>query len=633
MPFKRLLIDQLRLDTTMKDPLTTLTDNAAVNGAACMAMPATSPASVTACTSPAKLTGAQLVIKLLEQEGVRHVFGIPGGSNLPLYDALSASVIQHILARHEQGAGFMAQGMARVTGKPEVCFASSGPGATNLITAVADANMDSIPLVAITGQVPRHLIGTDAFQEVDTVSLMKPITKFCCQADSADELRRLIPEAFRIARSGRPGPVAIDIPKDVQLQTLSEAGLSAASDEASAFMKGLPLSNGAASAIKVLSSPAVHTNTVADLLASIDSAQKPLLMVGAGVIRSQASDALQCFVERRHIPVVHTLHGLGALPSTHAMSLGMMGMHAARSTNQLLDECDLLIGLGVRFDDRATGLASAFCPQADIIHVDIDSSEFGKIITPTWAIHADVGDLLRALNSEDVEVVDTKKTLWLQRVSQLQSSAEKTVNHQRSLQNPCQAIETIARYADSSALVTTDVGQHQMWVAQAFPLQFAGQLITSGGLGTMGFGLPAAIGCALAQPKSVLCFTGDGSLMMNLQELATMAELDLNIKVIVFNNGHLGMVRQQQQLFYQQNYQAIEFKQQTNFVLAANSMGVPGIDLQHCQHPEASLHEALNSAGPCLINLPISEEEMVFPMVPPGGANSDMIDAGSGEIR
>jgi acetolactate synthase-1/2/3 large subunit len=550
-----------------------------------------------------RLSGSQLIIRLLERQGITHIAGIPGGANLPMYDSLVGSNIKHVLARHEQGAGFIAQGMARVTGQAQVCFASSGPGASNLITAVADANLDSVPLIAITGQVPQQMIGTDAFQEIDTFGLMLPITKHNWVVRSAEELLQVIPEAFSIALSGRPGPVSIDVPKDVQNQLIDvtewpEPGVA-------------------------IPAPDFDVQEVEAMLAKIREAHRPVLMIGGGIVYSGASALLREFAEKLDIPTVQTFMGLGILPADHRLSLGMLGMHGARYTNYILEECDMLIGLGVRFDDRATGKVEAFCPNAEIVHVDIDQSEIGKIKNPVLSILADVGEVLTIAN-EQLEAVE--RPLWQQRVEQLKEAHPLILDGSDELFRPYGAIKKVASMLDDSANISTDVGQHQMWVAQAYPINRPRQWVSSGGLGTMGFGLPAAIGIALAQPdQKSICFSGDGSIMMNIQELATAAEENLDVKIIILNNGHLGLVRQQQTLFYDKNLSSVKFQQGVNFGLTAQSMGVKGIDLGQSDDPEADLREALLEHGPCVINIPISETEMVYPMVAPGGANRDMI--------
>lgn len=550
-----------------------------------------------------RMSGSQLLIKLLERQGITHISGVPGGANLPMYDALTGSSIRHVLARHEQGAGFIAQGMARVTGRAQVCFASSGPGASNLITAVADARLDSVPLIAITGQVSQALIGTDAFQEIDTFGLMLPITKHNWMVRSAEELLEVIPRAFEIALSGRPGPISIDIPKDVQNQMIE--------------VDGLPEPG------RREANPQFDAQLVESMLRRIRSSRRPILMVGGGVVYAGASAALVEFAEQLDLPTVQTFMGLGILRNDHPLSLGMLGMHGAPYTNLVLEECDLVIGLGVRFDDRATGKVAGFCPRAEIIHVDIDPGEINKIVRPVLSIRADVGEVLEAANAM---LEQGSRPIWRKRVAQLKASHPLILDGEDDLFRPYGAIKSVAAILDDSVNITTDVGQHQMWVAQAYPFNRAGQWISSGGLGTMGFGLPAAIGMALAQPeRKVVCFTGDGSLMMNIQELATAAEHQLDIKVIILNNQHLGLVRQQQSLFYDKNLSAVQFQQTVDFALAARAMGFKGIDLGASDNPLEELESALMAHGPCVINLPISETEMVFPMVAPGGANRDMI--------
>ncbi|MBI3786203.1 MAG: biosynthetic-type acetolactate synthase large subunit, partial [Deltaproteobacteria bacterium] len=464
-----------------------------------------------------KTTGARLVTRLLERQGISIVAGIPGGANLPLYDALYSSNLRHVLARHEQGAGFIAQGMARATGNAAICFGTSGPGATNLLTAIADAKLDSIPLVAITGQVPQAMIGSDAFQEIDTYGLTIPITKHNYLVRSAAELLEVIPDAFRIALSGRPGPVVIDIPKDVQNEALDIDSLP----DPGRATPAQPPTEG-------------DVRRSADL---IEAAQRPLLLIGAGVIAANGTAELRRLAEQTSIPVAATLLGLGAMPTDHPLFLGMVGMHAARYTNLLLEECDLLIAVGMRFDDRATGKVAAFCPHAKIIHVDIDASEIGKIKQPFLGIEADAKEWLRAVTPL---VGASPRRDWRQHVDAVRREHPLITPGDDDPLQPYGIIRHAAALAGDDAIITSDVGQHQMWVAQAYPFSRPRQWLTSGGLGTMGFGLPAAIGAALAEPdRPVLCFSGDGSLLMNVQELDTAAEEGANVKIILLNNGHL----------------------------------------------------------------------------------------------
>jgi acetolactate synthase-1/2/3 large subunit len=550
------------------------------------------------------LSGAQIVVRLLERQGVRRLCGIPGGAILPFYDALSqSSLIDHVLARHEQGAGFMAQGMARATGEAAVCLASSGPGATNLITAIADAKLDSIPLVAITGQVPKSMIGTDAFQEVDTYGLSIPITKHNFLVGSAEELLDVIPLAFRLALSGRPGPVLIDIPKDVQNQRV----------EVGAWPEP-----GVADPV-----PAPAAELVAAAAAMINAAERPLLYLGGGVVHSGAAAQAVAFAEKASLPSVMTLMALGAMPVDHPLSLGMLGMHGARCTNFALDECDLLIAVGARFDDRATGKVAAFCPQAKIIHIDIDPSELDKIKTAHVGIQGDVKAVLELLAPQ---VKTDLRKRWLERVAELKVAHPLRMPGIEDPRTHYGLIRAVADCLDDEATIATDVGQHQMWVAQAYPLRRARQWLTSGGLGTMGFGLPAAIGAALAEPqRTVVCFSGDGSILMNVQELATAAEEDANVKVVLMNNSSLGLVFQQQTMFYGERIFASKYKGVPDFMKVAEGFGWQTLDLDQADDPVAALGKALTTRGPMLIHASIDMREQVLPMVAPGAANKDMI--------
>jgi acetolactate synthase I/II/III large subunit len=551
-----------------------------------------------------KLNGAQIIVGLLEREGIRTVAGIPGGAILPFYDALSQSTsIRHVLARHEQGAGFIAHGMARASGKPAVCLASSGPGATNLLTAIADAKLDSIPIVCITGQVPKGMIGTDAFQEVDTYGLSIPITKHNYLVRDARELLTVLPEAFRLAASGRPGPVLIDVPKDVQTQIIEFAEWPAP-----AGVPGRPRGDEA---------------LIAKAAAMIDMADRPVLYLGGGVIQSGAAAAAIELAEKASLPTTMTLMALGAMPIDHPLALGMLGMHAARCTNMVLEECDLLIALGARFDDRATGKVAAFCPNAKIIHIDIDEAELDKIKTANIGIVGDVAAVLARLLPR---VCAVPRVEWLDRVGELKRDFPLQMPDVDNPRSHYGLIRAVANCLDEDAIVTTDVGQHQMWVAQAYPLRRPRQWLTSGGLGTMGFGFPAAIGAALAEPeRTVVCFSGDGSFLMNIQELATVAEENLNVKIVLMNNNALGLVHQQQSLFYGKRLFASKFAGAPDFVRIAEGFGVRAVDLGQSDSPQALLDEVLHTRGPCLIHAPIDAQQMVFPMVPPGAANREMI--------
>ncbi|WP_306603313.1 acetolactate synthase large subunit [Azonexus sp.] len=552
------------------------------------------------------LTGAQITVRLLERQGIRIVTGYPGGAILPIYDALGQSTaIRHVLARHEQGAGFIAQGMARATGEVAVCMASSGPGATNLLTAIADAKLDSIPLVAITGQVPKAMIGTDAFQEVDTYGLSIPITKHNFLVSSTEELLEVIPRAFAIAASGRPGPVLIDIPKDVQSRAIEVAEWPAAG-----------------CALPAPAAPSVQLEQAAAMIAA---AERPIFYLGGGVIHANAANLAVDLAEKANLPTVMTLMALGAMPVDHPLSLGMLGMHGAPYTNLALDECDLLIAVGARFDDRATGKVAAFCPQAKIIHIDIDPAELDKIKSAHIGIVADVGEALQRLLPL---VSENPRNRWVDRINALKTAHPQPLPDLDNPRSHFGLIRSVAACLDDEAVIATDVGQHQMWVSQAYPLRRARQWLTSGGLGTMGFGVPAAIGAALAQPqRTVVCFTGDGSILMNIQELVTAAEQQVNVKIVLMNNAVLGLVHQQQTLFYGQRLFASEFQAMPDFIGVARALGIAAVDLDQAADPCAALQEAIARPGPCLIHAGIDAAQKVYPMVPPGAANRDMIGA------
>lgn len=551
-----------------------------------------------------KYNGAEIVIKLLENKGVEYISGIPGGFNLPLYDALYKSKIKHILARHEQGAGFIAQGMSRSTNKVGVCFATSGPGVTNLLTAIADAKLDSIPLVAISGQVPLCSIGSDAFQEVDAYGLTIPITKHNFLIRNIHELFNVINEAFKIALEGRPGPVLIDIPKNIQTEIIE--------------LEDFPYN------IEHRDSPIRKTlkgSTLYCMAELINNSKKPIIYAGGGVINSNASNSLYEFAKKSNIPVSLSLMGLGAFPCDDELSLGMLGMHGAPFTNYLLNEADLILALGVRFDDRATGNVEKFCPNASIIHIDIDPSEINKVKTSSLSMVANVDNFIK----EIVPYIDLKaRNSWVQRVKCFKEKY--ALPSYENILHPSNILPFISDKIASDAIITTDVGQHQMWVAQRYPFKRPKTLLTSSGLGTMGFGLPVAIGAALTNTdKTIVCFSGDGSILMNIQELATLSDFDLNVKIIIFNNHHLGLVRQQQELFYNEHYIASHFISNPNFKIIAEGFGIKSCDLADEENPLEKLETILSTKGPYLVNILIEETENVLPMVPPGKSNVEMI--------
>ena len=552
-----------------------------------------------------RLSGAELTIRLLENQGVTHIAGIPGGFNLPLYDALGRhGGIRHILARHEQGAGFIAQGMARVTGKPGVIFATSGPGATNTLTALADARMDSVPLVCITGQVPLSMIGTDAFQEVDIYGMSIPATKHNFIVRSIEELLRVIPEAFSIAAGDRPGPVLVDIPRDVQAAVMDVPELPAPGDPA-------PM-------------PAPEAQALARAAELLNRAKRPLLLLGGGTDSPEASRAVRELMETHRIPAVMSLRGLGAVPRGHELVVGMLGMHGARASNMLVDECDLLMVVGARLGDRATGRLDGFCPKTGIIHVDIDASEVGKLRIPQVGLTADAAQALRAL----MPLLHGKDhSAWLARVAACKAEHGLHFERQEDILSPYGIIRHVADLLDPNAVIATDVGQHQMRVAQAYPFERPRRWLTSGGLGTMGFGLPAAIGASLAEPENVVaCFSGDGSLLMNIQEMATAVENNANIKIILCNNQGLGLVQQQQDLFFNGRLFSSTYATHTDFVSIAKGFGMPAFRLNDEANPQYVLSSALRMRGPCLLEVDMSADEKVFPMVPPGAANNQMIE-------
>jgi acetolactate synthase-1/2/3 large subunit len=548
--------------------------------------------------------GASLLIELLRRQGIDVVAGIPGGANLPLYDAMGRSDLRHILVRHEQAGGFLAQGIARATGSAAACFATSGPGATNLLTAIADAKLDSIPIVAVTGQVPTGLIGTDAFQEVDTYGMSIPATKHNFLVRSAGELLEVVPEAFRVALSGRQGPVLIDLPKDVQQAKIDVPRLP------DAGVADTPLEPDGA--------------VLAAMARMIAASERPLLYVGGGVVASGAEEEVRALSSACGIPVVCTLMGLGIMPPADPGCLGMLGMHGSRATAYAVDRADLLIALGVRFDDRATGAIAGFAPRARVIHLDIDEAEIGKIRRPDLSAGCDVKRALKRLNRL---VARTERPAWRAEIETLRAehSLEADLSETADNGHPGALVRRLAALAPQESVVTVDVGQHQMWAAQWWPVRRPRMFLTSGGLGTMGFSVPAGMGVALARPDSpVIVLTGDGSLLINIQELATIAENGMDMKICVLNNGHLGLVRQQQELFYGERYVASRFDARPDFAAIARGFGIRGCTVR-LPHDEEKLAEAFAEKGPVLLDIEVPETENVYPMVPPGKSNVEAI--------
>ncbi len=552
-------------------------------------------------------TGAHALCEALVREGVDLIFGYPGGAVIPLYDVLTDyPAIRHVLVRHEQWAAHAAEGYARATGKVGVCLATSGPGATNLVTGIADAMLDSTPLVAITGQVGIPMIGKDAFQEVDIIGVTLPITKHSFQIEDVADLPRVVAEAFHLASSGRPGPVLIDIPKSVLVAP------TAPSAPPPVELPGYrPTKFGNMGQIKA----------AARLIAA---AERPVVMAGHGIAISGAINEFRAFVERADLPVAFTLHGLGTLPASHPNAIGYMGMHGHAHVNRAIDGCDLLINIGARFDDRATGRVDAFAPGATVIHVDIDPAEIGKNVKTAVPIVGDARHVLAAL----IEAVrEQRRPEWHAAIAAWRvPPPPATFDPDERTISPFKLIAALRAATGGEAIFTADVGQHQMWAAQWGAYERPERWISSGGAGTMGFGLPAAIGAQLGHPAAeVWAIVGDGGVQMSLPELATIAQEGLPVKVAIFNNGYLGMVRQWQQLFHDRNYSHTPISS-PDFVKLAEAYGIAGLRVSDPAQVHETIASARAIAGPVVIDFRINPEENVYPMVPPGGANSQMIE-------
>ncbi|MGB3307609.1 MAG: biosynthetic-type acetolactate synthase large subunit [Thermomicrobiales bacterium] len=568
----------------------------------------TNPGSLNGASLPAEpevLSGAQITCRSLELEGVTTLFGYPGGAVIPLYDAIASASFHHVLSRFEQWAALEAQAYARVTGDVGVCIVTSGPGATNIVTALADAHLDSIPMVAITGQVSQGLIGRDGFQEVDITGITLPVTKHNYLVRRAEDIAPTIKEAFYLARSGRPGPVLIDIPKDVFI-------------EKTTFQ--YPATTGRRS---------YQPNTVPNMrqvrLAAemIAQARKPLIMAGHGIILSGAQVEFQQFAEKTGIPVIYTLLGLGAMDECHPLSLGMMGMHGHRHVNRALEECDLLVNIGARFDDRATGRLSGFATNAKVIHVDIDPAEIGKNVKTDVPVVGDAKEALRLLIPEVEQRGYREWMAWID--GQRDRVLEAALEDKPEWPEPYAIIKTIAEVTDHEAIVTTDVGQHQMWAAQQIGVRHGDRWVTSGGLGTMGFGLPSAIGAKMGRPDlEVWTVIGDGGFQMSSNELATAVQEDLDINIAIINNGYLGMVRQWQDLFHNHNYSEVRISS-PDFVKLAEAYGATGIRVRTNDDIRPAIEKARSIRGPVVIEFVVEPEANVYPMVAPGASNSEMI--------
>ncbi len=551
--------------------------------------------------------GADIFVESLVEQGVDTIFGYPGGAVLPIYDALyrSNAPFDHVLCRHEQGLIHAAEGYARVTGKPGVVIATSGPGATNLITGITDAMMDSLPMVIFTGQVATRVIGTDAFQEADVIGLTTPITKYNYQVTSLKELPRVIKEAFHIATTGRKGPVVIDIPKNV-----SEEFASGTYDTTVRLPGYQPTTK-------------PNPLQIRRLQEALSTAERPVLLAGAGVLFAEASEELRKFVKKYQLPVVTTLLGLGSFPGSDPLFLGMAGMHGTYTANMAIYECDLLINIGARFDDRLTGAVQHFAPKAKVAHIDIDPAEIGKNITTQIPVVADAKEALNALLKEEVKKKDHQD--WLDHLQKKKAKYPLWYERSKESISPQWLIEQVYRISKGEAIVTTDVGQHQMWAAQFYTFDKPDKWVTSGGLGTMGFGFPAAIGAQLAKPdEMVVAIVGDGGFQMTIQELSVVKERNLPVKIIIVNNEALGMVRQWQEKFYEERYSE-SILQNPDFVKIAEGYGIKGYRVTKEEDVPALLEEVLYSDGPALIDCRVEKLECVYPMVAPGKGNHEMI--------
>jgi acetolactate synthase-1/2/3 large subunit len=557
-----------------------------------------------------KLKGSQILLKMLELEKVDIIFGYPGGTVLDIYDQLYKSKFKHILVRHEQGAVHAADGYARATGKVGVCLVTSGPGATNTVTGIATANMDSIPLVVFTGQVPTTLIGNDAFQECDITGITRPCTKHNFLVRNIEELAATIKEAFHIARTGRPGPVLVDLPKNVMAAEIDF-------DPAT---------------IQIRNHETIHKpapKKMAQVYEMLSHAKRPLIMTGGGVILGKASSELTLLAQKYQIPVTGTLMGIGSFPGTDPLWLGMLGMHGTYYANMAVSHCDLLIAVGVRFDDRVTGTIETFAADAQIVQIDIDPSSINKNVVVDLPIigatKTTLQDMLKFLAEHNYMQQTADRKEWLQQIAEWKEQVPLTYCQNGKVIKPQHVIETLHKVTKGNVIITTEVGQNQMWTAQFFPFDLPNTFITSGGLGTMGYGLPAAIGVKCAFPdKHVVDIAGDGSIQMNIQELATAAQYKINVKIVLLNNGYLGMVRQWQELFYEKRYSHTDMTYAPDFVKLAEAFGIVGLRATKPEEVEPTLLQGLALDKPVLMDFRVSRDECVYPMVGPGSSISDM---------
>lgn len=558
-----------------------------------------------------EITGARVLLECLKRLGVKDIFGYPGGSVIPIYDELySFEGINHYLARHEQGAVHEADGYARAKGEVGICLATSGPGATNLVTGIMTAYMDSIPLLAITGQVNRAMLGRDSFQETDIVNITLPITKSNYQIMSVEEIPKTLKEAYHIAKSGRPGPVLIDFPRDVQLEKIQ------VDEFERLYLEDVDLDSYERGYIEDLS-------RLDEVVKAIENSKKPLVINGAGVINAKAVDEFREFVERLELPVTSTLLGLGAYPGDRELFLGMLGMHGTAPANLATLESDLIIGMGFRFDDRITGKIEKFCPNAKIIHIDIDPSEIGKNKKVDFPIVGDLKKVLRLLNKKEIKNGDHRE--WNKKLLLLKEKYSLVVPKREGSLTTQQVLKEIDRVVSGEGVITTDVGQHQMWSALHLTFKNPNSIISSGGGGTMGFGLPSAIGAQVACPdKKVISIVGDGGFQMNIQELILLKEYRLPVKIFIINNSYLGMVRQWQELFHNGRYSQVDLLSNPDFTKVAEAYGVKSLIIKD-EDGLLKIEEIIESDEPILVNCIVTKEENVYPMIPAGKSVEDMI--------
>ena len=557
------------------------------------------------------LTGAQILMTVLQEEGVDTLFGFPGGAVIDIYDELAKTPIRHILVRHEQGAVHAADGYARASGKVGVCLVTSGPGATNTVTGIASAYMDSIPLVIITGQVPTHLIGNDAFQEVDIVGITRPCTKHNYLVKRIEDLGKILKEAFYIARSGRPGPVLVDIPKDVAKNRFAYTPVEPVQ------LKSY--------------NPTYQPNMwqLEKVIRLIREARRPMIFAGGGVILSKGSSELTAFARKTLMPVTTSLMGMGAFPGTDPLCMGMIGMHGTYRANMATGACDLLIAVGVRFDDRVTGRTDAFAAQAKIVHIDIDPTSIRKNVLVSLPLVGDcritLSELNRLIEAIDFGDLAAQRHGWLDQIDQWKLAGAMNYD-QSTVIKPQYVVETLYRLTRGQAIITTEVGQNQMWAAQYYHFDHPDHFITSGGLGVMGFGLPAAIGAQVAKPeKMVVDIAGDGSIQMNIQEMATAIQYGLPVKVVILNNRYLGMVRQWQELFYDKRYACTDMEHAPDFVKLAEAYGAMGLRATAPDQVESVLMQGLSSPQAAIMDFWVDREECVYPMVPAGATLTEML--------